>query len=61
MGNSAGSTKGKDILVRKAPLSLHFKIDQYMEDSGLRKREAVLELIEEGARAKKVRVPKVIN
>lgn len=56
MGNGAGSAKGKDILVRKAPLSVHFKIDQYMEDTGLRKREAVLALIEAGAKSKNVKV-----
>lgn len=56
MGKGEESAKGKDILVRKAPLSTHFKIDQYMEDTGLRKREAVLSLIEAGAKAKNVKV-----
>jgi len=37
---------GKDILVRKAPLALHWKIDKYMEKSGMQKRESVIALLE---------------
>jgi hypothetical protein len=45
MAVKTDSVKGKDILVRKAPLRLHFKIDKHMENTGLKKREAVLDLL----------------
>jgi hypothetical protein len=48
--------KGKDILVRKAPLLIHFKIDQHMEDTGLGKREAVLDLLDRATKTIKIRV-----
>lgn len=55
MGVKTGTVKGKDILVRKAPLPLHFKIDQHMEDSGLGKREAVLDLLTKATKDIKIK------
>lgn len=55
MADKAGVARGKDILVRKAPLSVHFKIDQYMEDMGLRKREAILDLLDKATKDIKIK------
>jgi hypothetical protein len=50
MADKAGRVKGKDLLVRKAPLPLHFRIDKHMEDTGLKKREAVLDLLDKATK-----------
>lgn len=55
MSDKATRAKGKDILVRKAPLPLHFKIDQHMQDVGLRKREAVLDLLTKATKDIKIK------
>lgn len=36
----------KDILVRNAPLMLHWRIDKYMAKTGKDKRESVIALLE---------------
>jgi hypothetical protein len=50
MGKPATKEKGKDILVRKAPLSLHWRIEKLMETTGLTKRAAVLEILQTGTK-----------